>query len=63
MPGFGANHSKDICLALLTNIILNGVKNGKHSGMILIDVQKAFDTLGHTILLKKMKCVIFRINL
>ena len=28
--------------------------------MILIDLQKAFDTLDHDVLLKKMKCVGFK---
>ena len=26
-------------------MILNGAENGKHRGMILINLQKAFDTL------------------
>ena len=37
-------------------MILNGAENGKHTGMILIDLQKAFDTSDHKILLDKMKC-------
>ena len=53
--GFRANHSTDICLSQLTDMILNGVKNGKYTSMILIDLQKAFDTLDHKILLDKMK--------
>ena len=54
--GFRANHSTDTCLSQLTDMILNGADNGKHTSMILIDLQKAFDTLDHTILLEKMKC-------
>ena len=34
-------------------------ENGKHTGMILIDLQKAFETLEHTSLLDKMKCIGF----
>ena len=55
--GFRANHSTDTCLSQLTNMIINGVEKGKHTGMILIDLQKAFDTLNHEILLGKMKCI------
>ena len=40
-------------------MILNGAKNVKHLAMILIDLQKAFDTLNHKILLEKMKCIGF----
>ena len=32
----------------------------KHTGMILIDLQKAFDTLKPDVLLKKMECVGFK---
>ena len=37
----------DICFSRSRNIVLNGGKNGKHTSMISIDLQKAFDTLGH----------------
>ena len=30
---------------------------GFHAGMILADLQKAFDTLDHTVLLQKMACI------
>ena len=40
-------------------MILNGADNAKHSGIILIDLQQAFDTLNHTILLEKMNCIGF----
>ena len=48
-----------ICLSWLIDIILNGAEKGKHNGMILINLQKAFDTLDHTILLDKMKGISF----
>ena len=57
--GFRANHSVDTCLSRLTEIILYGADNGKHTGMILINLQKAFDTLGHTSFLAKMTCIGF----
>ena len=31
-----------------------------HTGMILVDLQKAFVTLDHTVLLKKMECIGFK---
>ena len=57
--GFRANHSTDTGLSQLTDMILNGAENGKHTSMILIDLQKAFDNLDHKILLDKMKCIGF----
>ena len=37
--------------------ILKGLDNGLVTGMILIDLQKAFDTINHDILLKKLSIV------
>ena len=42
--GFRINYSTDTCLSRLTDMILNGVENGEHTGMILIDLQKTLDT-------------------
>ena len=33
---------------------------GFHTGMILVDLQKTFDTLDHTVLLQKMECIGFK---
>ena len=33
---------------------------GQHTGMTLIDLYKALDTLDHVVLLKKMECVGFK---
>ena len=52
--GFRKNHSTDTCLLYLTDKILTGFDSGLLTGMILIDLQKAFDTINHDILLKKM---------
>ena len=49
--GFRAIFSADSCLVQLTNFILRGMDKGFHTGMILIDLQKAFDILDHTVLL------------
>ena len=42
--GFRANHSTDTCLSRLTDMILNSAENGKYPELILIDLQKVFDT-------------------
>lgn len=57
--GFRINYSTDTCLSRLTDMILNGVENGEHTGMILIDLQKVLDTLDPQILLYKMKPINF----
>ena len=57
--GFRANRSTDTSLSQLTDMILNSAENGKHTGMILIDLQKAFHTLDHKILSDKMRCIGF----
>ncbi len=52
--GFRRNHSTDSCLSYLTDKILKGFDSGLLTGMILIDLQKAFDTIDHEILFEKM---------
>ena len=44
------------------DMILNGAENAKHTGIIVVNLQKAFDTLDDTILLDKMKCICFSEN-
>ena len=53
--GFRKNHSTDTCLTYLNDKIVKGFDSGLFTGMILIDLQKAFDTIDHEILLNKMK--------
>ena len=57
--GFRANHSTNLCLSFLTDKILKGFDEGLLTGMILIDLQKAFDTIDHEILLQKLKDIRF----
>ena len=57
--GFRSHHSTDFCLSYLTNKIMTGFDSGLLTGMILIDLQKAFDTIDHDILLNKMKYIGF----
>ena len=53
--GFRPSHSTDTCLSFLNDKILKGFDSGLLTGMILIDLQKAFDTIDHEILFTKMK--------
>ena len=46
-------------MSYLNNKIAAGFESGLHTGMILIDLQKAFDTVNHEILIKKMECLGF----
>ena len=53
--GFQSKHSVNTCLARLFIQMLKGFESRKSTGMILIDSQKAFNTLDHDIFLDKMK--------
>ena len=57
--GFRKNHSIDTSLAYLTDKILTGFDSFLLTGMILIDLQKAFDAINLDILLKKMSALRF----
>ena len=57
--GFQKSFSMNPCLTLLTDKINKGFESGKYTGLILIDLQKAFDTIDHEMLFKKMECIGF----
>ena len=57
--GFRKNHSTDTCLSFLNDKILIGFDVGLVTGMVLIDLQKAFDTINHDIILKKLSIIGF----
>lgn len=55
--GFRKCHSTDSCLLYLTDFIRGEMDAGKLCGMILIDLQKAFDTVDHSLLFNKLSAV------
>jgi len=57
--GFRSSHSTAFALSYLNDKILQGFDKGLVTGMILIDLQKAFDTIDHGILLKKLSVLNF----
>ena len=57
--GFWKNHSIDLCLSFLNDKILKGFDKGLFTGMILIDLQKAFNTINHEIPLGKLHAIGF----
>ena len=57
--GFRKKYSTDSCLSFLNNKISKGFDAGLYTSLILIDLQKAFDTIDHEILLEKMIAIVF----
>ena len=53
--GFHASHSFNYALVILTEAIKNSLDNRKFGCGIFIDLQKAFDTVNHHILLMKLE--------
>ena len=55
--GFRKKYSTDSCLSFLNDKISKGFDSGLYTGLILIDLQKAFDTIDHEILLEMVYIV------
>lgn len=53
--GFRSKYSTDTCLIHLIDHIKDQTAQGLYTGMIMLDLQKAFDTVDHTILCNKLQ--------
>ena len=53
--GFRTGHSTDHALVSLTETIKSSLEKNRYGCGIFIDLQKAFDTVNHEILLKKLE--------
>ena len=56
---FRANHSINLCLSFSTDKIWKSFDEALFTGTILVDLQKAFDTINQEFLLQKLKAIRF----
>ena len=61
--GFRKKHSTMDTISKFTNDIFNGLNNREMTTAVFIDLAKAFDTVNHEILLKKLKYIGIKGNL
>ena len=54
--GFRSLHSTALALSKVTNTWLLNLDSGRMSSVVLLDIQKACDTVDHQILLDKLRC-------
>ena len=58
--GFRKLHSTSTAVTEVSDFVLSELSRGRYTGAVLIDLKKAFDTVDHNILLKKMYCYGFQ---
>ena len=58
--GFRSKYSTDTCLIHLYDYLKTKTSKGLYTGMLLLDLQKAFDTVDHDILCRKLEAICVR---
>ena len=53
--GFRAMHSTQTCLLEVTDYLLHNFNSGLYTGVVFLDLKKAFDTVHHKVLLNKLQ--------
>ena len=55
--GFRAMHSTQTCLLEVTDYLLDNFNSGLYTGVVFLDLKKAFDTVHHKVLLNKLQSI------
>ena len=61
--GFRYGHSTDTAVICVSDFIFEELAKGRYVGAVLVDLKKAFDTVDHQILLKKIFCHGVRVSI
>ena len=55
--GFRPKHSTQTCLIDVSDYLLDNMSSGLFTGAVFLDLKKAFDTVHHNVLIKKLESV------
>ena len=54
---FREDRSTDTDLVYLSDLLKKNISKGKYAGLLLLDLEKAFDTVDHLIMCDKLKVI------